>query len=105
MHLQSTVLGRGGNNLRGFPDGLMEQSVDDGGGGAGAAVSERFFAHGGKLSGLVEEAVDLVGERGEFVALEGDAFFEQVVAVAVLLAGDGRDDDHGQAGGERIPRW
>ena len=65
------------------------------------AVPERFFAawHGSDL-GVVEEAVDLVGQGREFVALHGDALFEQVVAVAVLLAGNGRDDDHGQSGGE-----
>ena len=48
--------------------------------------------HGGEARGVVEEAVELVGEHRQVVTADGDALFEEVVGVPLLLAGDGVDD-------------
>lgn len=79
---------------------MIEQGIDDGFGGVGAAIKKRLLSHGFELFGMIEKSVDFIGERGEFVAFEGDALFEEMIAVAVLLAGDGCDDNHGQAAGK-----
>jgi hypothetical protein len=52
-----------------------------GGGGFGQAAG--FLLHGGHLRGVVEEVIDFTGEDGPVVALDGDAFFQQVVGVAL----------------------
>ena len=60
---------------------------------------------GGHARRVVEQAVDLVGERGQVVAADGGAFLEQVIGVAFLLAGDRIDDDEDQSAWRGPPRW
>ncbi len=67
-------LRRGRRDLGGFLGGLMQEGVDDGHGGVGAAEGEGVAAHGLEAAGLGEEAVDLIGQRGEFVALDAMPF-------------------------------
>ena len=54
-----------------------------------AAHRKGASAHRGEARGIGEEAVDFEGDRRKFVAADGGAFFEKVIGVAFLLAGDG----------------
>ncbi len=55
----------------------------------GVAIEFHSLAHGGESGGIAQELVDFIRQRGELVALDRQALFEQVIGVALFLAGDG----------------
>ncbi len=58
--------------------------------------------HRGQSSRVVQQVVDLVGQHGQVVAADRRAFFEEVVAVAFLLARDRVDDDVDESSRQRL---
>src|SRR5206468_830305 len=82
---------------RAFPPREPEQPRGDVEGRPGAREPERIGAERRESRGVVEQAVDLVGEGRRVVAPDRRPLLEQVVAVPLLLPGDRVDDHEGEA--------
>ena len=78
--------------------------LDDRERGLRLAQGQGVAAHQHQLAGLFDQTVDLVGQGGQVVAPDGDALLEEMIGVALFLAGDRVDDDHGQSLGQCLRR-
>src|SRR5262245_24940519 len=64
--------------------------------GAGAGYGAARAPHHIQPGGVFQQFEDLVVQDVERARLDGAAVLEEVVGVALLLAGDGREDHHGE---------
>ena len=68
----------------------------------GRASRSDVGPHRREPRGVVEQAVDLVGEHRQVVAADRRPFLQQVVGVPLLLAGDRVDDHEDEAAGQGL---
>src|SRR5262245_43442897 len=93
-----TAMVRSSSASRIFIEHVAKDLPPGAGAGDGAARAHHHF----QPRGVFQQFEDLVVEDVERAGLDGAAVLEEVVGVALLLPGDGREDDHRELLGEAL---
>src|SRR4029079_5033398 len=81
---------------------FIEHVTEDVAAGAGARRGAAGASHHIQARGVLQQFEDLVVQDVEGAGLDRAAVLQEVVGVALLLAGDGREDHHGQLLGQAL---
>src|SRR5437868_13122865 len=72
-----------------------QRVVRDGSSSAGSSHGSRGFLHAFQSLRIIEQCANFPGRYGKVVAADRGARFQQVVGIALFLAGNGFDQSHG----------